>query len=92
MNRPQSVLTRGRNSSSSLRIAVAAAAVALGAVGVSGREPAAYLDSEAAVIDTRIGTEGAIASLALDSRIGSWADSNLRGINTNPVGALFIFR
>ena len=92
MNRPQSVLTRGRTSSSSLRIAVAAAAVALGAVGVSGREPAAYLDSEAAVIDTRIGAEVAIESQALDSRTGSWAVSNLRGINTNPVGALFILR
>jgi len=92
MNRPQSVLTRGRTSSSSLRIAVAAVGVAFGAIGVSGREPAAYLDSDAAVIDTRIGTVGAIESQALDSRTGSWAVSNLRGINTNPVGALFILR
>ena len=86
------VVSKGRFAASPLRFAVAAACVAFGVVGVSGREPAAYLDSEAAVIDTRIGTEGAIESQALDSRIGSWADSNLRGINTNPVGALFILR
>lgn len=92
MNAPECVLARGRPASSTFRIAVAAAGVAFWGVGVSGREPAAYLDSDAAVIDTRIGTVGAIESQALDSRTGSWAVSNLRGINTNPVGALFILR
>ena len=72
-------------------IAVAIASLALGTLAAE-RTAAASGDSPAQTLDTRIGTVGAIESLALDSRTGSWAVSNLRGINTNPVGALFILR
>ena len=59
---------------------------------VVAREPAAYSDSEAAVLDTRIGNIDASVERTLDSRISSWANSNLRGLNTTKMGARLIIR
>ena len=43
---------------------------------------AEFLDSAAKPIDTRVGTEGASADGGLDSRTGTMADSDLRGLDT----------
>ena len=47
---------------------------------------AEFLDSAAKSIDTRVGTANASSDNGLDSRTGSQADSNLRGLRTTTVG------
>ena len=69
-----------------------AAVVLMALAAVAARLPSASQDSEAAALDTRIGNVAAAAEGALDSRIGSWADSNLRGLNTTKMGASLIIR
>ena len=59
---------------------------------VLAREPAACSDSEPAALDTRIGNVAAAVERALDSRTGSRADSNLRGLNTTNVGSSITIR
>ena len=73
-------------------IAVAIASLALGTLAAE-RTAAASGDSPAQTLDTRIGSALATQPLAsIDSRTGSWAVSNPRGINTTPMGSLFIIR
>lgn len=69
-----------------------AAVVLMALAAVAARTPSAFLDSEAAALDTRIGNVAAVVELALDSRTGSRADSNLRGLNTTKMGASLIIR
>ena len=61
-------------------------------VAVVARTPSAFLDSGAASLDTRIGNIAATVESKLDSRISSWANSNLRGLNTTKMGASLIIR
>ena len=53
---------------------------------------AEFLDSAAKPIDTRVGTTNASSNSGLDSRTGSQADSNLRGLRTTTVGNRMQFR
>ena len=53
---------------------------------------AEFLDSAAKSIDTRVGTANASSNSGLDSRTGTQADSNLRGLRTTTVGNRMQFR
>ena len=53
---------------------------------------AEFLDSAAKPIDTRVGTANASSNSGLDSRTGTQADSNLRGLRTTTVGNRMQFR
>ena len=87
------ILTMGRFGSTPLRFAFVAACAVLLTVGASGRTPSAFSDSDLGMLDTRVGSAWATQPLAsIDSRTGSWAVSNPRGINTTPMGSLFIIR
>ena len=86
------VLKRGRVGSCPLRFTFFAACAVLLTVGVSGRTPSAYLDSDLGMLDTRIGTSFAAGEDILDTRTGSLATSNLRGLNTTKIGICINFR
>ena len=67
------------------------AAIALTAeIAVAARAPSAFLDSNPASLDTRVGTAFAVENQVLDSRTGSWADSNLRGLDTTNMGTRIV--
>ena len=53
---------------------------------------AEFLDSAAKPIDTRVGTAQSSMDKGLDSRTGSQADSNLRGLTTTKVAASLVIR
>ena len=53
---------------------------------------AEFLDSAAKSIDTRVGMAQSSTDQGLDSRTGSQADSNLRGLNTTKVAASLVIR
>ena len=61
-------------------------------VAVAERSPSAFQDSNPASLDTRIGTMFAVGGQALDSRTGSWAESDFRGMDTTPIGFSIIIR
>ena len=86
------VLKRGRVGSYPVRFAFVAACAVLLTVGVSGRTPSAYLDSDLGMLDTRIGTAFAAGEDILDTRTGSLATSNLRGLNTTKLGSCIYLR
>jgi hypothetical protein len=58
-----------------LIIGAAAGVASMSALEGAVRVPAAYQDSEESTIDTRVGTASASSADALDSRVGSLADS-----------------
>ena len=86
------VLKRGRVGSYPLRFTVTAVCVALLAVGVLGRTPSAFSDSNSGMLDTRIGTAFEADEDILDTRTGSLATSDLRGLNTTKIGICINFR
>ena len=61
-------------------------------VAVAERSPSAFQDSNPASLDTRIGTMFAVDGQALDSRTGSWSESDFRGMDTTPIGFSIIIR
>ena len=61
-------------------------------VVVAERTPSAFLDSNPASLDTRVGMSLAVEELGLDSRTGSQDVSNLRGLNTTKMATCFIIR
>ena len=72
-------------------LAVASTAFALvSQVAVAERSPSAYHDSSPASIDTRTGTMLAVESQTLDSRTGSWFESDFRGLDTTSPGISII--
>ena len=73
-------------------VAIAVVSAALAGTGAMVRTPSACGDSVEAALDTRVGDASAATESALDSRTGSQADSNLRGLNTTKMGASFIIR
>ena len=72
--------------------AIAVVSAVLAGTGAMARTPSAYGDSDAAVLDTRIGSVAAATESALDSRTGSQDVSNLRGLNTTKMGTNLIIR
>ena len=92
MTSQEFVLARGRIGASPLRFAFVAACAVLLTVGVSGRTPSAFSDSNSGMLDTRIGTAFAVGEYALDTRTGSLATSDLRGLNTTKIGICINFR
>ena len=71
----------------------AAAMVALAVqVAVAERSPSAFQDSNPASLDTRIETMFTVGGKALDSRTGSWSESDFRGMDTMPIGSSIIIR
>ena len=72
--------------------AIAVVSAVLAGTVAMARTPSAYRDSDAAVLDTRIGNVAAATESAFDSRTGSQDVSNLRGLNTTKVGTGFIIR
>ena len=75
-----------------LIIGAAAIAALIVQVAVAERSPSAFQDSNPASLDTRIGTIVAVDDKALDSRTGSWAESDFRGMDTMPIGSSIIIR
>ena len=75
-----------------LIIGVAVIAVLTVQVVIAERTPSAFLDSNPASLDTRVGMSLAVEELGLDSRTGSQDVSNLRGLNTTKVATSFIIR
>ena len=61
-------------------------------VAIAERSPSAFQDSNPASLDTRIGTMFAVGGQTLDSRTGSWAESDFRGMDTTPIGFSIIIR
>ena len=86
------VLKRGRVGSYPLLFTVTAVCVALLDVGVLGRTPSAFSDSDLGMLDTRIGTAFVAGEDILDTRTGSLATSNLRGLNTTKLGSCIYLR
>ena len=72
--------------------AIAVVSAVLAGTGAMARAPSTYGDSDAAVLDTRIGSVAAATESAFDSRTGSLDVSNLRGLNTTKMGTNLIIR
>jgi len=75
-----------------LTIGAAAMAALMVQVVIAERSPSAFQDSSPASLDTRIGTMFAVGGQALDSRTGSWSESDFRGMDTTPIGFSIIIR
>jgi len=75
-----------------LTIGAAAMAALTVQVVIAERSPSAFQDSSPASLDTRIGTMFAVGGQALDSRTGSWSESDFRGMDTTPIGLSIIIR
>ena len=75
-----------------LLLLIGAAIALVAEIAVAARAPSAFLDSYPASLDTRVGTAFAVENLELDSRTGSWADSNLRGLDTTKLGSRIIIQ
>ena len=73
-----------------LLLLIGAAIALMAEIAVAARAPSAFLDSNAASLDTRVGTAFVVENLELDSRTGSWADSNLRGLDTTNMGTRIV--
>ena len=73
-----------------LLLMIGAVIVLMAEIAVAARAPSAFLDSNPASLDTRVGTAFAVENQVLDSRTGSWADSNLRGLDTTKMGARIV--
>ena len=75
-----------------LLLLIGAVIVLMAEIAVAARTPSAFLDSDPASLDTRVGTAFAVENQVLDSRTGSWADSNLRGLDTTNMGTRIVIR
>ena len=73
-----------------LLLMIGAVIVLMAEIAVAARAPSAFLDSNPASLDTRVGTAFAVEYQVLDSRTGSWADSNLRGLDTTNMGTRIV--
>ena len=74
-------------------LAIGAATMVAMEICAAVRTPAAYGDSEAQPIDTRVGAVLALTDLSLDSRVSSWDVSGFCNLDTfNSLGLNIIIR